>query len=314
MTEAFEQARALAAAGDPPSFPRIWSLAEDLDDAELRALDEALAAWDDYDRKVPALHKETGPVLRLARGWHMSGCNDVGWFADCADLSNLRFLTITGKIGPEGVATLARSAPLQDVHTLTLHGTGMRDEGAAALATGFERLRTLRLVGAQLGAEGVAAICQSPKFAKLETLMLAGASDDHAAALARTTLCLARLELPEAELTVEGFEAIASSTGLASVRALDLGDASPTAESLEVLLRGLPKLEALALANHEDLPLDALKGCTTLRRLDLQGCFFDDDDALALIGTPLLANLESIELGLDALSEDAIARIRAAVG
>jgi uncharacterized protein (TIGR02996 family) len=136
-------------------------------------------------------------------------------------LGGLTSLDLEGNdIGPEGAKALAGSTVLSNLRSLELGRNGIGEDGARALAgsTVLSRLRHLSLCSNELGARGSRALLLSPQLANLWSLNLEYNSftDKTASAVAAATPLqqLRRLSFDTRKLTAEGERALAASPRL----------------------------------------------------------------------------------------------------
>ncbi|MFY0565669.1 TIGR02996 domain-containing protein [Archangium lansingense] len=165
--------------------------------------------------------------------------------ATAAHAGRLEGLALSN-VDPEGVAALAESAVLTSLRWLSLTGNdGSGDEFAEALAESRFSLERLYLSGTGISEEGIAALAGSERLGSLELLALNrnDLGDEVAEVLAGSEVLvnLQRLELARNELSEEGALAFRLKKALPKLRLLDLRDMGLSARELAPLLKRLGK-------------------------------------------------------------------------
>jgi uncharacterized protein (TIGR02996 family) len=150
--------------------------------------------------------------------------------AQCEALSGLRELNLSGwALNPFRLRELARSRHFSGLRELDLSDTGFDDDMARELAAS-RHLRNLRMIDLQrnsLGAEGIAALANSPVLRTVTSLVLynnESIGDDGTAALAASQNLgeLRDLCLVSCGLGLRGVRELAASPNLPNLRSLDI--------------------------------------------------------------------------------------------
>jgi uncharacterized protein (TIGR02996 family) len=187
-------------------------------------------------------------------------------------LAHLTALSISGRLGGEGLAALLGSPHLRRLRELDLGAAGIGEAGARALAAwpGLARLSILGLSGNAIGDGGAGALAASPHLAGLTDLRLA-ANDitqvgARALAAAPGLAALRRLDLGNNYLLDAGVQALAGSPYLARLTHLSLwytaiGSAGAAALAASPHLAGLADLNL-----HANGSLPATEEAEALRR------------------------------------------------
>jgi YD repeat-containing protein len=180
---------------------------------------------------------------------------------------------------------------LPRLHSLDAEGNGLDDDGLAALAALPHRFRDLDLERGHFGAEGIAALVDSPVTSELVRLDVGGTAlgpDGF-----RTLTRLRRLEV----LEVEGSPGSGRENYCADARFTQALADSPLAETLTSI--------SLSLASIGPRGAHALAATPfrRLQRLNLYGNMIYDDGAIALIQSPAIRNLQFLDLGSNDLTD-----------
>ncbi|MEZ4248464.1 MAG: globin domain-containing protein [Polyangiales bacterium] len=252
-------------------------------------------------------------------------------------LGGLRALAIAQNEVTASGATLFASAPPQ-LESLDLSLNPLGDAGAEAAAEALRRLRieTLRVAGASLGANGVAALLRAGRLLSLDASQNA-IGPDGALRLANAVGSLEQLALAGCNLGPRGARALLGAPG--RLRDLDLASNALGDDGATALVAAAPNLarlerlnladdgigadgaEALAvssLATHlrelsladgslGDAGAEALargRAWHALRVLDLRGNGISLAGASTLAGSPSLAMLERLTLSSHVLTSD----------
>lgn len=262
----FDEALALVRCGpDPQAFLDLAVAALLLDDGQLDALDRALDAWPD-DARIATSEWNGGerrdfpfvePVLRLARGLHVTDPRDAAWMGQllatpgierqrslhfhgtglteeglqllCHDSRlALRELTLTYELEPLLLAIIAGAPALASLRRLALWDCGEIDDAAVEALAGsphMTNLELLQLVYLGLGDRAARALAASPYIRGLRNLSLDTnhVRDDGAVALATSGNFdgLEELWLGANNIGGKGLLAVATSPHLAKLEVLN---------------------------------------------------------------------------------------------
>jgi uncharacterized protein (TIGR02996 family) len=184
-------------------------------------------------------------------------------------------------LGRECITALANSSRFVALRSLNLGGTGIEQHGVAALAssTNLRNLRQLWLWDNRLRAGAARAIAEGVALTRLHELKVDrnGIGDGGAAHLASSPhLCsLRRLSLEKCSIKEVGAKALAEGTAFRALTHLDMGENKIGDVGAAALAQGhFPELRELAIAN----------------------CGIGDAGFVALARSPLLANVEVLEI------------------
>jgi uncharacterized protein (TIGR02996 family) len=205
---------------------------------------------------------------------------------------HLRELELWGTgIGDEGTAALAAASAVSKLTSLALvydHGVGPKGTGALADSPHLSQLRKLNLSGNKIGDAGADALAASPHLARLTSLNLGaielGPAGAAALARSRHLVHLTEFDLGHNAIGDKGAEALADSSNLKNVVRLEL-----TGNSI-----GEKGIAALAASPH----------LGQLRELILDQNRFGDAGAAALAASPILRNLRRLGLRSTEISDD----------
>ncbi len=253
-------------------------------------------------------HGNALPALRELsfQGFMSASLGDMG----CANLAGATWLSrlhelslINCRVGPQGIDALAR----HDVATEP--ELQMLDLGRGEY--------TLN----QIGARGAAALADAPLFANLRRLSLSfcGIGDEGATALARSRSMrsLEYLTVFANDIRDSGCADLSRSDALESCRSLDLRGNAIGYPGIDAMCRWHPpKLQSLALGGNPvgDRAVRALATSPLLGQLDtldLSDCQLTDDAVDVFLGCGQLAGrLERLSLRSNHFSESAVTRLK----
>lgn len=238
-----------------------------------------------------------------------------------------------GELGDEGLTLLANSPAFASLRTLDLLQTGVRAEGARAVAESphLRQLESLSF-GFQacgyapnyIGPEGVRHLARSPQLAGLRTLRL-GLTRAGTAGVCELVksphLCrLKTLDLGLNELQDDAAVALAEWPGMATVAWLNLSSNKIGSKGVAALANSVyvAKLEALGLSMMPEigeaglLALAASPHLHRLRQLWLWGQGYSEAAIAILLGENRFAQLTALSIG--GLNETQRARLKAHFG
>jgi uncharacterized protein (TIGR02996 family) len=251
--------------------------------------------------------------------------NDLRVLAASPNLANLQELDVTNQLtGPEVGQVIGGAKHWKKLKSLKLYGCRIKAEGLQALLAGsnLSQFEELELGYNDLGDEGLAALVAAPQLSKLRRLVLNGNSLTEAAGdmLAGAPFRqLQELELESNELGATGVAALAGSTVCASLRKLNLGwnkagDGAITAWAKSPNLANVRELN-LSGNDISDAGLAVLANLPHLANiveLDISSNPFTDAGPLA--SSPHLKKLKALKLYSVELEDADQAKLRAAFG
>jgi hypothetical protein len=229
--------------------------------------------------------------------------------------SLVSFTFVTGGLGLG--AALPSLDQFPDLHDFTIEGPGFSGESVAALVGMPWLPRVARLELPYLGEADIGPLLASDNLDGLTELALPSASFTVAASLGKWPRLrgVSRLGLAECHLLDAHTQALCVSENLGGLCSLDLSNNKLGNDGVAALAEaGFGPLEYLNLKdNRVGAPgLIALAGAAwadSLRRLDLGGNLVLDTGMAALMSSPSLAGLESLDLNVTGTSRDTVFRI-----
>jgi len=235
-------------------------------------------------RYLPAVLKS--PLLGkvqdlLLTGQRLTWAN-VRQLSQSPGLARLRGLYLgSSGINDEAAELLFSSRHLGNLQELNFCFSPIANFGLNAIAEAeLPSLKSLWLIGSQVGADGLAAVVNSPSLQHLSEMSVGGRTvgSREAAAIASAKVPrLKHLDFELAEIGNQGAVAIAQSPGMANLEELRLVDNNIGPEGAE----------AVAASPH----------LRKLRELDLGTSRIGDRGEIALANSPVIETLESLDLG-----------------
>ncbi len=241
--------------------------------------------------------------------------------AESARLPRLESLIVyDNRVRSEGVECLAASSLSERLRTLDIGKTAPDDSGgllAILSRTRFQRLLSLGLREAGLGAADIVRLCDSTWLAGLESLDLSlnPVTEDGVIALADCPRLagLRSLRLDHMSLTVAGITALASSAHLGRLRTLHLsfpwddrlGPAGATALTSSPAVKGMDELslDCQDIGDEGAIALARWPGLAGVRRLNLGRNRIGTEGAAALAASPHLSRIEVLKFHENALGD-----------
>ncbi len=238
----------------------------------------------------------------------------LSWIAGSPHLVNLRHLAVRTPAAPAEYLSLAGSSTLR-LRSFSAHAGDVGDVGALAIADSpvFAGLEALTLTACAIGDQGARAIGSAPFMTRLERLCMnnnAFGAEGAVALLSRRGRAWRHLDLSSHTLGPDAIPALVASERLGLNRTLILGRCG-LGDDDAVALAGseqLGELRVLDLSHNQigDRGAIALAGAglSKLKDLNLELNDVGAAGALALMRSPNLGSLETLDLDGNACEDD----------